>query len=368
MSGVALEKLTKVYPGGVEALRGFDLGVECGEMVAVVGPSGCGKTTLLRLVAGLERPTSGTVLIRGAAAGNLPPRRRDVAMVFQEDALYPHLTVRGNLELRGRLRRSGRNLLDQQVHHAAELLRIGHLLDRRPATLSGGERRRLALGRAVAAGARIVLLDEPLSGLDAPLRGELRGELKALQKRLGWTAIYVTHDQGEAMALGDRVCVMAGGAARQVGTPGEVHDRPADRFVAGFLGEPPMNFLDGTLASAPPGLCFCDRSGLRLRLPETMAAAAARAPGQVVLGVRPWALQPVRGVAADAEDVIPVEVTAIEALGDRVDVIGRTAAGARVAARLERGDWKSGTTVVFRVDPRALRLFEPGPDGRRLGK
>jgi sn-glycerol 3-phosphate transport system ATP-binding protein len=207
---LSIAKLTKVYPGGVHALRGADLEVAAGELVAIVGPSACGKTTLLRLVAGLERPTSGTMLIGGADAAGLTPRERDVAMVFQEDALYPHLTVRGNLELRGRIRSARAEAIRSRVGAASELLRLGPLLDRYPGSLSGGERRRVALGRAVASGAAIILLDEPFSGLDAALRVELRAELRAARQRLVWTGLLVTHDEEDATELADRVVRMGG--------------------------------------------------------------------------------------------------------------------------------------------------------------
>ncbi len=360
MPDLVLERLSKTYPGGVEALHGIDLAVRQGELIAVVGPSGCGKTTLLRLVAGLEEPTSGTIRFDGVAAVGIAPRDRDVAMVFQADALYPHLTVRGNLELRGRLRHTGADERSSRVRLAADVLRIGHLLDRTPAGLSGGERRRVELGRVVSAGSGLVLLDEPLSGLEAPSRGELRSDLKSLHRRLGWTTLHVTHDQAEALAIGDRVCVMQAGAIRQVGPPAEVYDRPADRFVARFLGDPPMSFIEGMMEDSPQGGVFCDPAGLRVAL-----GANGGRVGNAVLGIRASALRP---VDREGPGVLAVDIAVVESVGDRVDLVGQTAAGARIRARLERGgEWAAGQKVLFRVESGGVRVFEAGGTGRAMG-
>jgi ABC-type sugar transport system ATPase subunit len=243
LAGVELRGLGKVFPNGVEAVSGVDLSVAEGELLAVVGPSGSGKSTLLRLVAGLESPTAGAVLIGGRDVTGLPPRDRDVAMVFQEPALYPYLAVFDNLAFGLRARGAVRAEVKERVEAVAGSLGLSGVLGRRPGTLSGGQRQRVALGRAVVRRPAVFLFDEPLSSLDAPLRASVRGDLIDLHRRLGATMIYVTHDQGEALALGDRVAVIDRGRVVQVASPGEVYERPATRSVAGFIGNPPMNLL-----------------------------------------------------------------------------------------------------------------------------
>src|SRR5262245_34433799 len=257
MAEVALGGVSKQYPGGVEALRDLTLTVADGELVVLVGPSGCGKTTTLRLIAGLETPTRGTLRIGGRVVNDLPPRERDVAMVFQRPALYPHLSVRDNLAFGLRMRRGGFPLLGwnrradevvrDRVARAARMLELDDVLDRLPGQLSGGQQQRVALGRAVVREPAAFLLDEPLSNLDARLRTEMRRELHLLHRRLRATMIYVTHDQTGALPPGDRLVVLHRGVAQQADAPLAVYERPANRFVAGFIGWPPMNFMDGQL-------------------------------------------------------------------------------------------------------------------------
>ena len=254
MPALAIENVSRRF-GEIAALDGVDLAVPEGELCVVVGPSGCGKSTLLRVVAGLEPADAGRVRIGEEDVTALPPRARDVAFVFQSYALYPHLTVRGNLEFPLRLRGVPADGRERQVRAAAELLGIADLLDRKPAALSGGQRQRVAIGRAVVRRPRLFLFDEPLSNLDAQLRAGMRLELVDLHRRLGTTSLYVTHDQAEAMTLGERVVVMKDGRVRQAGPPREIYDRPADEFVAGFVGNPPMTFLpqpDGTTLGVRP--------------------------------------------------------------------------------------------------------------------
>ncbi len=255
MARVETRDLRKHF-GSVAAVDGVDLSIEDGELLVLLGPSGCGKTTLMRMVAGLERPTSGQIYIGGRPIGpDVPPRARGVAMVFQSYALYPHKTTYDNIAFPLQARRTSAETIAQRVRRAAEMFGIGHLLGRRPRQLSGGERQRVALARAVVRDPQVFLLDEPLSNLDAKLRATARDELKQFQRRVGTTTIYVTHDQVEAMGLGDRIAVMNQGKVRQVGTPLEVYDEPADTFVATFLGSPPMNLIpwdDETLVGFRP--------------------------------------------------------------------------------------------------------------------
>ncbi len=252
---VEVRGLRKMYEGGhVHAVDGVDLATKEGEYLVLIGPSGCGKTTLLRTIAGLEQPTEGQVVIDGAVVNGLPPRARRVAMVFQSYALYPHKSVFGNIVFPLKAEGLDRAARDKQAKWAAELLGLGDLLDRKPRQLSGGERQRVALARAMVREPQVFLLDEPLSNLDAKLRASARDELKRFQRRVGTTTIYVTHDQAEAMGLGDRIVVMEFGKVRQVGHPVEVYDNPADTFVARFIGSPPMNLVprDGTLVGFRP--------------------------------------------------------------------------------------------------------------------
>jgi multiple sugar transport system ATP-binding protein len=252
---VEVRKLTKVYPGAhTPAVDGIDLSTDEGEYLVLLGPSGCGKTTLLRTIAGLEQPTGGEVLIGGAVVNGLPPRVRKIAMVFQSYALYPHKTVLANITFPLKAQKMDKAERHQKARWAADLLGIAHLLDRKPRQLSGGERQRVALARALVREPQVFLLDEPLSNLDAKLRASARDELKRFQQRVGTTTIYVTHDQAEAMGLGDRIAVLDRGTVRQVGHPVAVYDDPADTFVATFIGSPPMNLVlrDGTLVGFRP--------------------------------------------------------------------------------------------------------------------
>ena len=378
MARLELEQLRKVYPGGVVAVDGVDLAIEDREFVVLVGPSGCGKSTTLRMIAGLEEIDGGTLTIDGRVANGVPAKDRDLAMVFQNYALYPHLTVARNiafsLERRRAHRSRARALLspayrgaareeraeiDARVARAAELLGLGELLDRKPAELSGGQRQRVALGRAIVREPAAFLFDEPLSNLDAKLRVEMRAELKALHRRLGATSIYVTHDQEEAMTLGDRLVVLEGGFVQQVGTPREVYERPANRFVAGFLGTPSMNFVAGRLVEQGGRLRF-ESGGEHVELPG--GRAAGHAGREVALGVRPDKLVPGRGGAFE------LEVELVENLGDRVDVTWRRrATGERLVSRVPpSAELVEGAVLPVAVDADAVHLFEADGEGRRL--
>ncbi len=342
MALVEFEHVSRVYPGRVRALDDFSLRVEPGELMVLVGPSGSGKTTTLRLLAGLDRPTGGTIRIDGHDLAGVPARERDVAMVFQRPALYPHLTVRRNLAFGLRMRRGwrwplpGRRMdadrdVARRVEETAALVGLPHLLDRYPAQLSGGEQQRVALGRAVVRRPRVFLLDEPLSHLDGRIRAELRQELHLLQRRLTATMIYVTHDQAEALTLGDRVAVLDRGVLQQVDQPLVLYRQPANRFVAGFLGWPAMNFFDGRLAEEAGRIVFVAAGWQKPVPPEKAGAWAPYLDRPVTLGVRP---EDVRIVdAGPLGEALPAEVLLVEGLG-HASLVTLAVAGRRVTARL----------------------------------
>ena len=249
MAGLSLRNIYKKYPGGVTAVTDFTLEIEDKEFIILVGPSGCGKSTTLRMIAGLEEISEGELFIGDKLVNDVPPKDRDIAMVFQNYALYPHMTVFDNMAFGLKLRKTPKDEIKRRVEEAARILDISHLLDRKPKALSGGQRQRVALGRAIVREPKVFLLDEPLSNLDAKLRAQMRTELNKLHKRLGTTFIYVTHDQVEAMTMGDRIVVMKDGFIQQVDTPQNLYDNPVNVFVAGFIGSPQMNFVDAKLAS-----------------------------------------------------------------------------------------------------------------------
>ena len=317
MAGVALENVTKVFPGGTVAVQDFSLNIENQEFIVLVGPSGCGKSTTLRMVAGLEEATSGTIRIGDRVVNDVPPKDRDIAMVFQNYALYPHMTVYKNMAFGLKLRRFPKAEIDARVKEAARILGIEELLERKPKALSGGQRQRVAVGRAIVRQPQAFLFDEPLSNLDAKLRVEMRAELKRLHHRLQTTVIYVTHDQAEAMTLGDRVVVMNEGRIQQVAPPLTVYDYPTNRFVAGFLGTPSMNFLKGRLAAEGGGVIF-QVDSVKIRLPDRVAARVQGHVGRnATLGVRPEDIGAKgEGKFAGTQNVLPTTVRVVEPLGD----------------------------------------------------
>src|SRR6202795_4344934 len=286
MAEVTLQKICKRY-GEVSVIEDLDLEVRDGEFMVLVGPSGCGKSTVLRMIAGLEEISAGTIAIGGRVVNQVAPKDRDIAMVFQNYALYPHMTVRENLEFGLKMRRTPEAESETPVSEAADLLGLGSLLDRKPAQLSGGQRQRVALGRAIVRHPAVFLFDEPLSNLDAKLRVQMRVELKKLHNRLSTTAIYVTHDQVEAMTLGDRVVVMKDGVVQQVGEPLELYNTPVNRFVAGFIGSPAMNFAAVRVSGAEDAL-RADNAGLRIDVPAEIGPRLAPYAGRdVTMGIRP---------------------------------------------------------------------------------
>jgi multiple sugar transport system ATP-binding protein len=373
---IVLEGVTKRFADGTAAVRDVSLAVEDGEFFVLVGPSGCGKSTLLHLIVGLEEPSEGRILADGHALTGVDPKDRNMALVFQSYALYPHLSVRENLAFPLRLARRPRAEIDRRVGETAALLELTPLLDRRPAALSGGQRQRVAMGRAIVREPSAFLMDEPLSNLDARLRGQMRGEIARLQRRLGVTTIYVTHDQTEAMTLADRLAVLRRGAVQQVGTPRELYGSPANLFVASFLGAPSMNLVAGEL----------DDDFLRLPMADLARPRQGGLPdrGPVVVGVRPEDLREARA-AAPGDVVFEARAELIEWLGSdayvRVDVAG----GAQPTAlselelpglRPDRSEWvarlgaasevREGDAVRLAFDPAALHLFD-GTTGERLG-
>jgi multiple sugar transport system ATP-binding protein len=366
MAAILLTALTKIYDGRTRAVADLSLSVDDGELLVVVGPSGCGKTTTLRLIAGLERPTSGVIRIDGAIVNDVPARQRDVAMVFQDGSLYPHMTVYENLAFPLRMRKQSKAQIERQVQSVAAMLEFRDLLRRRPATLSGGQRQRVALGRAVVREPTVFLLDEPLAHLDARSRASLRVRIKRLHAKLGVTTLHVTHDQSEAMALGGRIAVLRAGRVQQVGSPGRIYDRPANRFVAGFFGNPPMNFLDARLESDGPIVC-ATFAGASLPLsPQSVDALRNAKADAVVVGVRPHDLS-MQQEAASAANTLRGRVVLVESLGSRADVHVELAQGGRciVSTPPDRAPI-AGEKVHLAVDAARLHIFEPGPDGASL--
>lgn len=366
MAQIALESISKTYPGKVQAVRDLSLNINDGEFVVFVGPSGCGKTTTLRLIAGLEDLTSGTIRIGETVVNKLHPKDRDIAMVFQDYALYPHMTVFKNMAFGLKMRKVPKQDIIDRVQQTAQMLGITDLLNRKPHTLSGGQQQRVAVGRAIVRNPKCYLLDEPLSNLDAKMRMQMRAELKSLHMRLKTTTIYVTHDQEEAMTLGDRVVVMANGIVQQIAKPLEIYQRPVNRFVAGFIGMPPMNFLDGRIENVNGQLLFCCGNDMKLKLSKDMQIAASNHIGKkIVAGIRPEALK----IQSDSNNdcSINLKITLTEPLGDRTDVYAKTPEGQTLIARLANCENLSpGLDVSFKVEPNAVHLFESGEFGGHI--
>jgi len=358
MASVTLVGVRKIYPGPGRqrvAVDAFDLAVRDGEFVVLVGPSGCGKSTTLRMVAGLESISGGTLSIGDRVVNEVAPKDRNVAMVFQNYALYPHMTAYDNMAFNLKLKRLPPAEIDARVREAARLLRMTDLLDRKPRQLSGGEQQRVALGRALVRQPDVFLFDEPLSNLDAKLRVEMRREIARLHRELGATMIYVTHDQAEAMTLGDRIVVMHGGRAQQIDTPLAVYDTPANTFVAGFIGSPPMNLIDGLVSSGEAPEFRAAGGAITLPLPPRFRPTfAGRAGAPVVLGVRPEHLHP----AAPGQPGAPCHVDLIEPLGQEL-LVYASAGGQELTARLAPGARVAlGETVTLAFDPAGLTFFD----------
>ncbi|NBC34581.1 MAG: sn-glycerol-3-phosphate ABC transporter ATP-binding protein UgpC [Alphaproteobacteria bacterium] len=352
MAPIAIDGVRKVYPGPVEAIPNLSLEIADGELCVLVGPSGCGKSTLLRMVAGLEEITGGEIRIGGRRVNDLEPAERDIAMVFQNYALYPHMTVYDNMAYGLRNRGVPKAEIRALVDEAAGILGLSALLARKPRQLSGGQRQRVAMGRAIVRKPQVFLFDEPLSNLDAKLRSQMRVEIKRLQRRLATTSLYVTHDQVEAMTLGDRLLIMNHGIAEQVGTPMDVYHRPATRFVAGFIGSPMMNFLPGRVAG----------DGRGVHLPGGWLLATAKARGHagrpVTVGIRPEHLQP--AATGTDSDTITLRTELIEVLGADTLVHGRLDGhDDTVIARLPGSlQVAAGDNLPLAAEPGTVHLFD----------
>ncbi|RUT32435.1 sn-glycerol-3-phosphate ABC transporter ATP-binding protein UgpC [Arsenicitalea aurantiaca] len=358
MASVELLNVRKSY-GPVAVIHDLDLTVADGEFLALVGPSGCGKSTLLRMIAGLEDITGGEVRIDDKTVNTVDPKGRNVAMVFQNYALYPHMTVRDNISLNLRLSRLPRAEIEARVRTAAELLDIGSLLDRRPSQLSGGQRQRVAMGRAIVRNPAVFLFDEPLSNLDAKLRVQMRTEIKAFHTKVATTSIYVTHDQIEAMTLADRIVVMNAGRIEQVGTPIELYQSPSNIFVAGFIGSPAMNILQGELLSTDGGLAV---SAIGSQL-TTLAAAAGAAGQHVKVGIRPEHLT----LAGPGEvNRVSATIAHVEPTGAQTHLLVDAAGQMLTVVLNDIASVKRGDAVELSVRPDRIYLFDDAT-GQRLG-
>jgi multiple sugar transport system ATP-binding protein len=380
MSEIVLDQVTKRFPDGTEAVKEMSLDIPDGEFVILVGPSGCGKSTALRMIAGLEDISDGELRIDDRVVNDLAPKDRDIAMVFQNYALYPHMTVRENMAFPLKLADVPKEQIDSKVNEAAETLDLTELLDRRPANLSGGQRQRVAMGRAIVRDPKAYLMDEPLSNLDAKLRVQMRTEVARIQQRLGTTTVYVTHDQTEAMTLGDRVAVMRAGVLQQVGKPTDLYAHPVNLFVAGFIGSPAMNFVPGTLSGSQVRTPFGE-----LPVPEGVQASDA----EVIVGVRPENLEDARVVDSEARShgaTFKAKLDLVESLGaeyyayfhlegTRVEsehlsevaadaglseVPSAQAGDTSLVARLnEMSEINEGDEIELWLDTRRLHLFDP---------
>ena len=351
MASVSIRSVRKRF-GEVEVLHGVDITIADGSFTVLVGPSGCGKSTLLRMVAGLENISGGEISIGDRVVNQVPPKERDIAMVFQNYALYPHMTVRDNMAFSMTLAKVPRAQIDERVNAAAAILALDSLLDRFPRQLSGGQRQRVAMGRAIVRNPQVFLFDEPLSNLDATLRVAMRTEIKELHQRLKTTSIYVTHDQIEAMTMADQIVVMHDGRIEQVGTPLELYDQPANRFVAGFIGSPAMNFIEGTMS----GGVVEAANGARLPVP---ASAARATEGQsVVYGIRPEHLD-------IADDGFDAEVVVVEPTGSETQLFARLGSQQLVGVFRERHEFAPGKRIRLRPRAECAHLFDPA-SGQRI--
>ncbi|TFG65067.1 MAG: sn-glycerol-3-phosphate ABC transporter ATP-binding protein UgpC [Spirochaetales bacterium] len=356
MATVEMRNLSKTFDGGVKAVDNVNINVNDKEFVVLVGPSGCGKTTTLRMVAGLEDITSGELYIDGKLMNDVPPKDRDIAMVFQNYALYPHMSVYDNMAFGLKIRRFPKAEIESRVREAAKILDIEGLLDRKPKALSGGQRQRVAVGRAIVRHPKVFLFDEPLSNLDAKLRVQMRAEISALHNRLNATMIYVTHDQVEAMTMADKIVVMKGGLIQQIGNPLKLYNNPVNRFVAGFIGSPPMNFLAVTILEKN-GSVFMNEGDFEIEIParykEKLKAFSGK---EITFGIRPEDLLFVEKEIPGT--TIPTEVSVIEPLGAEIHLYVNTKKHSIIAKVSPEHQLKIGDKICFRPNMDKIKFFD----------
>ncbi len=362
MSEVNLEHINKTYPNGFQAVKDFNLDIADGEFIIFVGPSGCGKSTTLRMIAGLEDISGGDLVIDGNVVNDVEPKDRDIAMVFQNYALYPHMTVKENMEFPLKIAKLPQEEIDKRVAEAARTLDLEKLLDRKPKALSGGQRQRVAMGRAIVRNPKVLLLDEPLSNLDAKLRGQMRVEISRLHERLGATMVYVTHDQTEAMTLGDRIVVMSDGEVQQIDTPQFLYDHPANKFVAGFIGSPQMNFIDATVKEGKRGKVVVDVCGTELELNDDQSAQLRNSgyiDKEVTLGIRPENLSDhPDDIARHPECVVDAKVDVRENLGAEV-YLYTDFEGNSITARVNpETNAMVGDKIKIAFEPDKIHIFD----------
>ena len=365
MATVDINRVDKFF-GSTQVLHEVEIAIRDGEFVVLVGPSGCGKSTLLRMIAGLEEISRGDIVIGGRVVNNVPPKDRDIAMVFQNYALYPHMTVHDNMAFSLKLARAPKNVIQERVNRAAQILGLTQFLDRYPRQLSGGQRQRVAMGRAIVRDPQVFLFDEPLSNLDAKLRVQMRTEVKELHQRLKTTSVYVTHDQIEAMTMADRIVVMNLGNVEQIGAPLELYDRPNNLFVAGFIGSPAMNFLEATIkgGNGGGGPAAVTADGTELPLPATIGGV--RNNQRVIYGIRPEHLTlNTAAAAANGNGNLPSEVVVVEPTGAEILVFTRTAGHEIAAVFRERHAFQPGDRISLTPDLGAVHVFD-ATSGDRL--
>ena len=362
MASISLQHIYKIYPGDVTAVKDFNLEIADKEFIILVGPSGCGKSTTLRMIAGLEEISKGELYIGDRLVNDVPPKDRDIAMVFQNYALYPHMTVYKNMAFGLELRKTPKDEIDKRVREAAKVLDIDHLLDRKPKALSGGQRQRVALGRAMVRNPAVFLLDEPLSNLDAKLRTSMRTEIIKLHQKLATTFIYVTHDQTEAMTMGDRIVVMKDGIVQQVDTPQNLYDFPCNMFVAGFIGSPQMNLLDATLHKDGDAY-YLDLSGDKVILPKEKTADGsldAYVGKPVKAGVRPEDIKDdAEFVEKHADYKLTTTVEVSELMGSEIYLYLEYKGNKMTARVAPTSKAKNGSQVIMAFDPHKVHLFDP---------